>query len=189
MTDVFFEIECAREGLEPGAVRRLVDHLLRGGNGPDLHEGLFEEADAREEAAAKDAREEAQGEAEARHNDRCADALKELERDGDPRRAIVAAFNDLVMGCEDFDYIAGALDEKLDAIPDAPHPRLAFRDYIAARLGTDKWVLTPRLTAKMKARGYAVAIRQADYDAIAAEFDRLPTLLTERRLAAPGAVR
>jgi hypothetical protein len=33
-----------------------------------------------------------------------------------------------------------------------------FRDYLAAKIGTRRWVIAPHLTPRLKARGYELAI-------------------------------
>ena len=47
-----------------------------------------------------------------------------------------------------------------------------FVDWIAARLGTHQWVVAPRLTAALRAKGYALAVSQKRFAALQDEFNR-----------------
>jgi hypothetical protein len=41
-----------------------------------------------------------------------------------------------------------------------------FRDYLAARLGTRRWVIAQHLTPRLKAKGYELAIPHKEFTAI-----------------------
>lgn len=64
---------------------------------------------------------------------------------------------------------------------------MRFNDFIAAELGTGLWVVAPRLTPRLRARGYDVAISPKRYLAVEAEWERRTygAPLASLRAAAP----
>ena len=66
---------------------------------------------------------------------------------------------------------------------DVPPPR-AFRDWLAERVGTRDWVVAPRLTEKLK-ETYSLAIPQARFSALKAEYEAAMAVAEDVREAAP----
>jgi hypothetical protein len=46
-----------------------------------------------------------------------------------------------------------------------------FRDYLAATLGTRKWVVAQHLTPRLKAKGYELAVSQKKFTAIRQSYE------------------
>lgn len=58
-----------------------------------------------------------------------------------------------------------------------------FSDWLATRLGTRHWCVAPRLTQRLKDRGYHVAVPQARYTALEDEYDALQAATKVERVA------
>lgn len=81
-------------------------------------------------------------------------------------------------------------DVNNQAVVDSSTPE-TFTDYLARQLGTDKWVLAPRLTKRLRESGYTVALSQAAYNTHEAEWERqhYSAPLAALHLAAPAMLR
>lgn len=62
----------------------------------------------------------------------------------------------------------------------APAP---FLDWLADRVGTRQWVVAPRLTARLRDKGYALALPQARYTTLQTEWQVLADLDRAERIA------
>lgn len=47
----------------------------------------------------------------------------------------------------------------------------AFANWLSEKLGTDKWVVSGRLTSRLLGKGYTVAVSQKKFSALAREFE------------------
>jgi hypothetical protein len=63
-----------------------------------------------------------------------------------------------------------------------------FSDWLAGRLGTRDWVMEPRLTKELRAKGYTLALSPKRYDALEKEWEteRYGAPLRSLEKAAPG---
>tara|TARA_R100001443_G_scaffold91799_3_gene98483 strand:- start:8667 stop:8852 length:186 start_codon:yes stop_codon:yes gene_type:complete len=48
---------------------------------------------------------------------------------------------------------------------------MSLADYVAARVGTRRWVVAPRLTPRLREQGYEKAVTQKRFTALKAEHD------------------
>jgi len=114
-----FNRECEREGIDPKAARRLVDHLLRQGAEATLVDVAGISAYDVDEAT-----EAANDDADNKHEDRCDEATSALRardnKGNGARKAIRAAFEQLTIGQDDArERLLLELDDTLDAFAEA----------------------------------------------------------------------
>ena len=55
--------------------------------------------------------------------------------------------------------------------------------YLAAELGTDKWAVAPRLTARLKDKGVEAAVSRARYTALQDAYNALQATAKAERIA------
>jgi hypothetical protein len=66
---------------------------------------------------------------------------------------------------------------------------MKFSAWLRSKLGTSKWVIAARLTPKLKARGYTLAISEDRFRELESEFNRRAEAFEGTRYAEGGAVK